>query len=1179
VSDPGGRLLDSAAWLTVQETLWAIVNRAYPGSLLAERFIKGNGDIPASVRFQGSATEQEIWRGALRVSNAREHVVAWFREIDRTGRDPEPAQLKRFIDLRSDGSPDVDAASALSQLKIQVEETLATEPVFRAVCRWEKKDDGKFTGNVTTDHLGSMCEAFLTRLRAIVLRQINDYWSADLSAQDASVAAVRGSQQELDRELLDHLRFGQERGPVDLFVGRDAQVRTIREYLQSTINRPLIMHGPSGSGKTALLAYVAQRPFLHTADLEGVSPLILTRFIGAHPESSTLRGLMTSLCRELRVHFPIVSIATLRDTQQESGPEPLPGSVIELTKEFYAQLGRATKNRPIYVFLDAVDQLEATDEARYADWLRTMILQQADSTQCNARIVASCLAPSDEFSMESDACEPYRNLQSRGLLVDSELEAIDEANACQLVRQWLADRQRDLSEKQWESVDAAIRNSSACRQPLYLKVLCEQLVDMREFDIIYPIPTSLSQLIQQTLARLCQPNQHRQLPRIALGYLVSTRYGLAEGELLEVLFRDPEINAQLDADRTAHGHELPDGCQSFPIAPWARLRSDLRVFLSERAAPGTIVLYCYHRQVEQAVRTLFLGAEVTRTRCWRHLADYFDGRWDNPDAHALMELPELLLTLKEHRQLYDRLTNFAFPMRKAELGLLESIPDDYRRLGTAGPADILAPLHVWQDFFREQAHILRRGIVDQSVHNNLMQLAMEHADDSQVTKAAEVWLSAGHSDWFHLRRSPRRQQLIQNQCSAVLEGHTNSINGALVLPDDRIVSWSSDNTLRLWNPKSGACQQLFNGHTESVTGALLVSDGRLLSWSHDETLRLWDLTTGECCAILHGHTEWITGAIAMPHDRVLSWSNDYTLRIWDTATGTCCRILEDKTNCVQFALLLPEDRILSWSYDKTLQLWDATTGSCSAVLEGHTAMVLGARLLPDGQILSWSADNTMRLWNAATGVCQSAMKDGKPYWGAILLPDSKILSWGGVGCGFWTPCQGSAGYQQTRTGVLLRQRSRVPMDEYLVGLRAWMNGIIHSGYGKSKQVFAVRSWKDTQSLSMEHSLFRIGRSSLGTAVEKFGFGMNPLAPARPSLKDKQNRFMVCFPTVVFFLGLGTTTCDYGTLRARRMAVLAMGTCPKSGAPCRSQIGAFSLGRGTRHFGCGMKRPAIATLLS
>lgn len=678
VPDDKGCLRDTDAWLAVQEKLWTIVNRAYPVSLLAERFAEGTDDMPASVHFQGSATEQEIWHGALQVQNPRESVVAWFREIDRTGGDPDPSQLKRFLDLRPDQSPEPDAASALATLKQQVEEKLRPDPVLRARCRWARDADGALTGEVTCDHLAPMCETILMRLRALILRQINDYWGSDLSAEDATVGVVRGTKHELDLELRDHRRFAQERGPVDGFVGRDEQVRSIREYLQGSTNRPLLVHGPSGSGKTALLAYVSQQPFLPGTESGGVSPLILIRFIGAHPESSTLRGLMSSLCRELRVYFPII--------------KPLPDSLQKLIEEFYAQLGHATNRRPIFVFLDALDQLEPADQARECSWLQSPIFPQTGDSPCHARVVASCLSPSPEFPLENEACESFRGLQSRGLLTGEQLGALEEAKASHLLRQWLFDRQRRLTIDQWNQVDADIRASPACRQPLYLQVLQGRLQGWREFDEPTPLPGSLPLLIQETLSRLCQPNEHGSLPAVALGYLVSARYGLSEGELLEILFRDPEMNSQLEKSVKDYGHSLPPEANHYPVAPWARLRSDLRAYLSERAAPGATVLHCYHRQVEQAVRTLFLTDEASCEERHRLIASYFqhladprgDKSWAGNEPRPLAELAFHLAVVSQ-KAYDDLLSDPIYVHFRCSITDIETLVSDYNASKLPGP--------------------------------------------------------------------------------------------------------------------------------------------------------------------------------------------------------------------------------------------------------------------------------------------------------------------------------------------------------------------------------------------------------------------------------------------------------------------------------------------------------------
>ena len=115
----------------------------------------------------------------------------------------------------------------------------------------------------------------------------------------------------------------------------------------------------------------------------------------------------------------------------------------------------------------------------------------------------------------------------------------------------------------------------------------------------------------------------------------------------------------------------------------------------------------------------------------------------------------------------------------------------------------------------------------------------------------------------------------------------------MALNDGRILSWSSDNTLRLWDGQSGQCLKVLEGHSNSVLGALALNDGRILSWSWDKTLRLWDGQSGQCLKVLEGHSISVDGALALNDGRILSWSEDNTLRLWDGQSGQCLEVVTE----------------------------------------------------------------------------------------------------------------------------------------------------------------------------------------------------------------------------------------------------------------------------------------------
>ena len=238
--------------------------------------------------------------------------------------------------------------------------------------------------------------------------------------------------------------------------------------------------------------------------------------------------------------------------------------------------------------------------------------------------------------------------------------------------------------------------------------------------------------------------------------------------------------------------------------------------------------------------------------------------------------------------------------------------------------------------------------------------------------------------------------------------HTALVSKLAITPYGRLVTSSTDKTIRVWNPKTGREERKILGqigfgpygkvHTIALSpdGKLMVSGGNLSSDTEQEwgRIRIYDFQSGELLQILKGHENVVNDLAFSPDGRWLaSGSHDDTVRLWKRSGSrfTAGPVLRDHERQVYAVRLFEEGgrlRVVSASNDKTVRLWDTESGRQLA-LGRHEDRV---KYLAVGRdwIASSGDDNTIRIWDYSLRPLRTIHSETKPV-GLAAHPDGQRL--------------------------------------------------------------------------------------------------------------------------------------------------------------------------------------------
>ena len=895
-------------------------------------------------------------------------MFGFFRAISNVDEVANSSEGKAFIEA------DLDLRQRQQDLKARLKQRLPGN-IHEYQAQWQD-------GGLSTNHIGTLpptlddclklndagkepktlCEAVWLRLSQVILAE----------------AGKLESVEPLQREQDAHHEFGRERAR--LFVGREDILTRIADYLAGSDNHPLAVWGESGSGKSALMARAVQQ-----AEDNPKPAVILSRFIGATPESSNGRALLESLCRQIT-----------RAYGGDDGTIPL--EYRDLVQEFIKRLALASAQRPLVLFLDALDQLSDSDNARNLIWLPAELPP-------HVRLVVSTLPGECQAALQ-------KRLPGSSLMP---VPALSKLSGQSLLHCWLDEAQRTVTDEQQADILAKFERGGGL--PLYLKLAFEEARHWHACDGLPALADQVPGLSEDTPGvisdlfwRLEQESNHgRVLVSHALGYLAAARNGLSEDELLDVLWQDDEVRS----DFFRRSPKSPQDIAALPVVIWARLFLDLEPYLAHRKADGAELMGFYHRQVAEVAQADYLSRER-----YTGLAGYFTPKRlyldEDEQAPNLRKLSEMVyqqalagLSAGVEKTLFD----FAYLQAKLAGQGIQELVEDYTLVPVAGVAGSKAKsLSLLEGALRLSAHVLGRnpsqlpgqltgrllaraepevaGLLNQARSHTrepwlrpvspcldspagpLIRTMLEHGDRVRSVAVTEdgKWAVSGSDD-----ESVKVWDLATGSCIRTLAVNSGQVFAVALTPDGRLaVSGSSkapfNTTFHLWDLATGACLCTHNEQYRWVDTVAMTPDGKwaLISGPERHTLSLWDLGNGYRPLTLRGHGDRITSVVFLQDGkRAVSVSLDGALKLWDLESGRCQRTLRGHVEGVTSVAVTKDGRrAVSGSSDKCVRVWDLTNGACLAILEGHIDAVKAVALTSDGQrAISASSDKTLRVWD------------------------------------------------------------------------------------------------------------------------------------------------------------------------------------------------------------------------
>ena len=468
-------------------------------------YVNGKMTFDQMHNYRMAVTEREVINGCLSVGpnhkycdNVKDHVIIYTRIINNINLQ----NLKRasaFIDI-ADRKVDEEAVGLLAHYRDKLlpkKMKLETGIYKKYHVEWIGREG--LATETHEEYLNDFINHFYKNVLKLVDRAMR---KEDTSAQGKIVT-----------ELLQHLHACIN--SVSVFYGRKDELATLKSYITGESDTPFVLYGAGGSGKTALLSMAASNSLKEW--LKPASPILIIRYLGTTPDSSSLGPLLNSLCQQVSY----INLLPFED---------IPEDLVPLTAHMKELLKYATSERPLIICLDSVDQLTGSQDANKMSWLPTKLPP-------HCKIIVSCTREENNPAM----CKDYESLTQ---VIENkenflEVKALGEDMAWDVIKLWMKEGGRDLNNYQWRVVANAV---AACSLPIFCKLVFAEICRWKSYS--RQQDTYLAHTVMDSIFLLFEKVENKHgwlLVSHALSYVTAAKNGVSEPEIEDLISLDDKV--------------------------------------------------------------------------------------------------------------------------------------------------------------------------------------------------------------------------------------------------------------------------------------------------------------------------------------------------------------------------------------------------------------------------------------------------------------------------------------------------------------------------------------------------------------------------------------------------------------------------------------------------------------